>query len=75
MSDDVHHLGQIAPSPRQAVYDAIEGLSDPFYLFILSVIRPVNRFVANTIVDDPTPAQKLEDAIKAEYKRFDAPLD
>lgn len=62
-------------SSRQPVYDAIEGLSDAFYLFLLSVMRPVNRFIANTIADDPTPAQKLEDAIKAEYIRFGVPKE
>ena len=62
-------------SPRQPVYDAIEGLSDAFYLFLLSVMRPVNRFVANTIADDPTAPQRLEDAIKAEYIRFGVPKE
>lgn len=57
-------------NPRQAVYDAMDGLPDAFYLLLLSVMRPVNRFVANTIADDPTEAQKLENAIKAEYVRF-----
>ena len=62
-------------SKRQAVYDALDSLSDPFYLLLLSVIRPVNRFVANTIADDPTAAQALEDAIKVEYERFGVPKD
>lgn len=64
-----------AKNPRQTVYDAIDGLSDAFYLFLLSVIRPVNRFVANTIADDPRAPQKLEDAIKAEYARLGVPAD
>lgn len=61
---------RVTVTERQKVYDALDGFSDAFYLFILSVIRPLNRFIANTIADDPTPAQRLEDAIAAEYARL-----
>jgi len=65
----------VTASPRQQVYDALDGLGDPFYLVLLSVVRPVNRFVGNAVADDPTSMQALEDAIKAEYARLGVPQD
>ncbi len=57
-------------SGRQAVYDALDALPTPLFVALLMAMSGVNRVIAETLLDDPTPAQAL-DAAMAPFLRED----
>jgi len=60
---------------RQVALDALSGVQDAVWYCILSAAKAINRVMANTVMDDPTPNAVLDQAIVAELARFgDGPV-
>jgi hypothetical protein len=55
---------------RKAALDALNGVQDAVWYCILSSAKAINRVMADTVMDDPTPNGVLDDAIVAELARF-----
>jgi len=55
---------------RKAALDALDGVQDATWFCILSAAKAINRVMANTVMDDPTPNGVLDHAIVAELARF-----
>lgn len=49
---------------RQPVYDALDALPDAMFAALLYAMSGVNRVLALTVIDDPTPNGRLEEAMK-----------
>ncbi len=49
---------------RQAVYDALDEQNDAVFCALLYALSGVNRVLALTVIDDPTPNATLDEAIK-----------
>ena len=52
------------PIPRQPVYDALDALPEPLFAALLVALSGVNRVCALTLLDDPTPAARVDVAIR-----------
>lgn len=57
-------------SERQPVYDAMNGLPEMLFAALLYAISSVNKVFALTLMDDPTPCKKLDDAIQPFIKKL-----
>jgi hypothetical protein len=55
---------------RKAALDALDGVQDAVWFCILSSAKAINRVMAFTVMDDPTPNGVLDEAIVAELARF-----
>lgn len=55
---------------RKAALDAFNGVQDAVWYCILSSAKAINRVMANTVMDDPTPNVVLDQAITSELARF-----
>ena len=56
---------------RQALLTALGELPDDIFHAYLVALRGVNKMFADVILDDPTPAEKIETAIE---KILDKPV-
>jgi hypothetical protein len=60
---------------RKAALDALDGVQDATWFCILTSAKAINRVMADTVMDDPTPNGLLDKAIVAELSRFgDGPM-
>lgn len=57
-------------SERKAALEALGGVQDAVWYCILSSAKAINRVMAETVMDDPTPNGVLDQAIVAELSRF-----
>ena len=55
---------------RKAALAALDGVQDATWFCILSAAQAINKVMANTVMDDPTPNGVLDQAIVAELARF-----
>jgi hypothetical protein len=66
---------EISYGDRKAALDALSGVQDAVWFCILSSAKAINRVMASTVLDDPTPNGVLDQAIVAELARFgDGPM-
>lgn len=65
--DDAHRYDKenlMQHPDRQPVYDALDALPAPVFAALLYALSGVNRVLALTAMDDPTPNGTLDAAIK-----------
>ena len=51
---------------RQMVFAALMTMPEPVWLAYLTILRSVNMVFRNTVIEDPTPCDALENAIARE---------
>lgn len=55
---------------RQPVYDALDKLPDMVFCAYLCALSGINKAMALTVLDDPTPAADLEAAMKPHIEKL-----
>lgn len=55
---------------REIVYEALNDIPDMVFCAYMYALSGINRAFALTVMDDPSPNQKLEEAIKPFLERI-----
>ncbi len=61
------------PTNRQPVYDALDDLPAPIFAALCYAMSGVNRVLALTVLDDPTPSERLDAALKPFLEQLEGP--
>lgn len=56
---------------RHVVYDALDALPDPVFAALLYAMSGVNRVLALTVIDDPTPNAHLDETMRPFLAQLD----